>query len=52
MAMALKEERTINGIEATAERPDGTIVPFIAYPQLLRDGAGTVVGGINMLVDI
>jgi len=29
MAMALKENRPIRGMEAIAERPDGTRVPFI-----------------------
>ena len=52
MAMALKEERAINGMEAAAERPDGTRIPFLAFPQPLRDDKGTVVGAINMLVDI
>ena len=52
MAMALKEERAINGMEAAAERPDGTRIPFLAFPQPLRDSAGTIVGAINMLVDI
>jgi len=51
-AMALKEERAINGMEAAAERPDGTRVPFLAFPQPLRDEKGAVVGAINMLVDI
>jgi len=35
-----------------AERPDGTRVPFIPYPTPLRDGAGKVIGAINMLVDV
>ena len=52
MAIALKEERAINGMEAAAERPDGTRVPFLAYPRPLRDEKGSVVGAINMLVDI
>ena len=52
MAMALKEERAINGMEAAAERPDGTRIPFLAFPQPLRDDKGTIVGAINMLVDI
>jgi PAS domain S-box-containing protein len=52
MAMALKEGRAINGMEAAAERPDGTRIPFLAFPQPLRDGAGTIVGAINMLIDI
>ncbi len=52
MAIALRENRAINGMEAAAERPDGTRVPFMAFPSPLRDAAGKVVGAVNMLVDI
>jgi two-component system, chemotaxis family, CheB/CheR fusion protein len=52
MAIALKECRAINGQEAVAERPDGTRVPFMAYPSPLRDHSGAMVGAVNMLVDI
>jgi PAS domain S-box-containing protein len=52
MAIAVKEERPINGMEAAAERPDGTRVPFMAFPSPLRDASGQVVGAVNMLVDI
>ena len=52
MAVALREERPIRNAEAVAERPDGTRVPFLPYPTLLRDSAGAVVGAVNMLVDI
>jgi PAS domain S-box-containing protein len=52
MAVALKEDRAVRGMEATAERPDGTRVPFIPYPTPLHDEAGRVVGAVNMLVDI
>ena len=52
MAVALKENRTVRGGEAIAERPDGTRVPFMAYPTPLRDGCGVLVGAVNMLVDI
>jgi PAS domain S-box-containing protein len=52
MAIALKEGRSIRGVEAIAERPDGTRVPFIPYPTPLRDSTGKIVGAINMLVDI
>ena len=52
MAIALKEGRPIRGVEAVAERPDGTRVPFIPYPTPLRDADGNVIGAINMLVDI
>jgi len=52
MALTLKERRPIRGMEAVAERPDGTRVPFIPYPTPLFDASGTLVGAVNMLVDI
>jgi PAS domain S-box-containing protein len=52
MAMALKEKRPIRGMEAIAERPDGTRVPFIAYPTPLFDASGVLIGAVNTLVDI
>jgi PAS domain S-box-containing protein len=52
MAVALKENRPIRNVEALAERPDGTLVPFIPYPTPLRNADGGLVGAVNMLVDI
>ena len=52
MAQALRGGRPIRGAEAVAERPDGSRVPFIPYPTPLFDSSGTLVGGVNMLVDI
>jgi PAS domain S-box-containing protein len=52
MAMALKQKRPIRGMEAVAERPDGSRVPFIPYPTPLFDASGQLTGAINMLVDI
>ena len=52
MALALKQKRPIRGMEAIAERPDGTRIPFIPYPTPLLDAAGELIGGVNMLVDI
>jgi two-component system CheB/CheR fusion protein len=53
MAVALKEKRNFNGIgqEAVVERPDGTRVPFMAFPSILRDSMGNVIGAVNMFVD-
>ena len=42
----------VRGMEAAAERPDGTRVPFIPYPTPIHDEAGTLIGAVNMLVDI
>lgn len=52
MAVALKENRPIRGVEAIAQRPDGSRVPFAPYPTPLHDAEGNLVGAINMLVDI
>ena len=52
MAVALKENRPIRGVEAVAQRPDGSRVPFTPFPTPLHDADGNLVGAINMLVDI
>src|SRR5271166_471914 len=52
MAVTLRENRSLRGAEALAERGDGTRVPLIAYPTPLRDETGELVGAVNMLVDI
>src|SRR4249919_510203 len=52
MAIALKADRVVRGMEAVAERPDGTRVPFIPYPTPIHDDAGKLIGAVNMLVDI
>lgn len=52
MAVALQENRPVRGSEALAERPDGTLVPFVPYPTPLHDGTGRLIGAVNMLIDI
>jgi len=52
MAIAIKERRAIRGVEAIAERPDGTRVPFMPYPTLLLNDTGDLIGAVNMLVDL
>jgi PAS domain S-box-containing protein len=52
MALALQTGTPVRGVEAVAERPDGTRVPFVPYPTLLYDPAGNLVGAINMLIDV
>ena len=51
MATTLKEQRPIRNVEAFAERPDGTLVPFVPYPTPMFDAAGVMIGAVNMLVD-
>lgn len=52
MAIALRENRAVRGVEAMALRPDGSLVPFMPFPTPLRDSAGKLVGAVNMLVDV
>jgi PAS domain S-box-containing protein len=52
MALALKEKRPVRGVEAMAQRPDGTFIPFLPFPTPITNEHGELVGAINMLVDI
>jgi PAS domain S-box-containing protein len=52
MAVAIRERRPIRGIEAVAERPDGSRVAFTPYPTPLLDSDGRLIGAINMLIDV
>jgi PAS domain S-box-containing protein len=52
MAVAVRERRAIRGVEAIAERPDGTRLHFQPFPTPLFDDEGAFAGAINLLVDI
>jgi len=52
MAITLRERRAVRGGQAIAERPDGSRVPFMAFPTPLYDAAGAFVGAVNMLIDM
>jgi PAS domain S-box-containing protein len=52
MAITLSEDRALSGVEAIAERPDGTRVPFLAYPSPIHDASGKLIGAVKMMVDI
>jgi PAS domain S-box-containing protein len=52
MAMAIKENRALRGVEVLAERPDGARISFLAYPTPLHDASGQLIGAVNVLVDI
>jgi PAS domain S-box-containing protein len=51
MALTLKDGKPVRGIEAIAERPDGTRVNFLPFPTPLWDSSGELIGAINLLMD-
>jgi PAS domain S-box-containing protein len=52
MAVAIREGREVRGVQAYAERPDGTRVRFQPFPTPLFDEDGRVTGAINLLIDV
>src|SRR6202045_378754 len=52
MAIALREDRPVRGVEVIAERPDGTRINLLPHPTPLHDSSGALGGAVNVLVDI
>lgn len=52
MATAIRERRSIRGLTAIAERPDGRRVDFRPYPTPHFDANGAFAGAVNLLLDI
>jgi len=52
MAIALKTGEMVRGVEAIAERPDGTRFRFVPHPTPLFDRSGKLVGALNVLLDV
>lgn len=52
MALCLKEGRAIRGEELVIERPDGSRRNVLSHPEPVFDVSGTMIGAINMLMDI
>jgi PAS domain S-box-containing protein len=52
MAIAVKQDRAIGGVEAELERPDGTRAVFMTYPTPLHDPEGRMASAVNVLVDV
>ncbi len=52
MAIALREHRIVRGFQAIAERPDGSRVSFEPYPSPVYDASGTLIGAVNVLIDV
>lgn len=52
MAVTIRERHPMRGEEMIVERSDGTRSHVLPHPEPLFDETGTLVGAINMLVDI
>lgn len=52
MAVAIRENRNVEGEEIMAKRPNGEYVRFHVYPSPLHNKEGKVIGGINLLMDV
>ena len=52
LSVAFKQSRAVRGLQAVLEQPDGTRVPVMPHPTLLRDRSGIVVAGSNILLKI
>jgi PAS domain S-box-containing protein len=50
--IVLNEGRAVRGREALLERPDGTLVPIMPCPAPLVGESGTVIGVVNMQLDL
>lgn len=51
-AVALKTGRSLWNVDAIIERPDGSRRHVLANPQLVYDATGTLVGALNILIDV
>jgi PAS domain S-box-containing protein len=52
LAMTLKTGRAVMGVEGVAERPDGSLRPYMPHPTPLFDDNGVMIGAVNVLVDL
>ncbi|HEX8194096.1 MAG TPA: PAS domain-containing protein [Allosphingosinicella sp.] len=52
MAVAVRERRAVRGVEAIAERPDGTRIPVLPFPTPIFDEDGVFRGAVNLFVDL
>jgi PAS domain S-box-containing protein len=52
MATAIREQRIVRDEVAIAERPDGSRRAFRPYPTPLFAADGSLIGAVNMLIDV
>jgi len=50
MAVAIQQQTPVRGVNAIAERPDGTRVTFTPLPTPLFGRNGQLLGAVNMLI--
>ena len=50
MAVAIREKRSVRGVKAVAERPDGSRVDFTPYPTPFFDQIGSIAGAVNLFI--
>ena len=52
MAVAIREQRPVRGIEAVAECPDGSRKHFLPFPTPVFDEDGALTGAVNLFIDL
>jgi len=52
MAVAIREGRSVRGVEIVVERPNGTRSYVLPHPDPIRDASGMIVGAVNMVIDL
>ena len=52
VALALRDNREYDNLEVVIERPDGSRVTGLAHAHPLHDEHGTLVGAVNLFIDI
>lgn len=52
MARALHEGRPFNGMPIRVGRPDGAVLDALAFANPVRDPAGGLAGGVNVMLDV
>lgn len=52
MAVAIREQRPVRGIQAVAECPDGSRKHFLPFPTPVFDEDGALAGAVNLFVDL
>lgn len=52
MAVAIREQRPVRGVQAVAECPDGSRKPFLPLPTPVFDENGELTAAVNLFVDL